>query len=99
MNLLVQVIYSAIHPLVNWFTREAPARVELALKLEPLLAAKAKENLKTSTGGANPRPLQISAKAAVDTRKDLARIAGVSHGTLSAFRPQTPANQSTGTPP
>jgi hypothetical protein len=59
-------------------------RVELALKLEPLLRAKEKENLKTSTGGSNPQPLQKSVKAEkVNTQKDLAAIAGVSHDTIA----------------
>lgn len=43
--------------------------------LEGLFREKAKGNLKTSTGGVKPRPLQISAKA-VDTRQELAKIAG-----------------------
>jgi hypothetical protein len=45
-------------------------RVELALKLKPIIAAKAKAN-QISAGGANPVP-QNSAKA-VDTRKEIAR--------------------------
>lgn len=45
------------------------------LMLEGLFREKAKGNLKTSTGGVKPRPLQISAKA-VDTRQELAKIAG-----------------------
>lgn len=59
------------------------ARAELALKLEPLIAAKAKVNLKTSTGGKAPQPLQNSAKAGkVDTRAELAQVAGISHDTI-----------------
>ena len=52
-------------------------RSELALKLKPLIAAKAKANQRAS-GGAVP---QKSAKP-VDTRQELARAAGVSHDTI-----------------
>lgn len=53
----------------------------LALKLKPVFEAKAKENLKTSTGGNAPRPLEISTK--VDTRQEIARLAGVSDNTIA----------------
>ncbi len=36
-----------------------------------------------SPGGAPPRPLQNSAKPAIDTREELAKIAGVSHDTIA----------------
>ncbi len=52
-------------------------RAELALKLKPVIAEKAKENQKAS-GGAVP---QKSAKP-VDTREELAKAAGVSHDTI-----------------
>lgn len=52
-------------------------RSELALRLKPLIAAKAKANQRAS-GGAVP---QKSAKP-VDTRQELARAAGVSHDTI-----------------
>jgi hypothetical protein len=55
-------------------------RVELALKLKPIIAAKAKAN-QISAGGANPLP-QNSAEA-VDTRKEIAQKAGVSHDTVN----------------
>jgi len=59
----------------------------LAEALAEALAPKAKENLKTSTGGSNPRPLPILAKAeTINTREQAAKEAGVSHGSLSAFR-------------
>ena len=62
-------------------------RCVLALKLEDFYKAKAKENLKTSTGGVNPRPLQKSVKAEkIDTQKELAKIAGVSHDTISKVK-------------
>jgi len=53
-------------------------RVELALKLEPLIASKAKENQRAS-GGAVP---QKSAEP-VETRKEIAKAAGVSHDTIT----------------
>ena len=56
-------------------------RGELVLKLKPLLAAKAKANLKTSTGGSNPRPLSKLSKAE-NTRADLAKASGLSEGTI-----------------
>ena len=52
-------------------------RAELALKLKPVIAEKAKENQK-SAGGAVP---QKSAKA-VNTREELAKAAKVSHDTI-----------------
>ena len=54
------------------------ARGELALKRKHIIAAKAKENQKRS-GGAVP---QKSAEP-VETRKELAKIAGVSHDTIA----------------
>ena len=54
-------------------------RAELALKLEPLIAAQARE--KQRDGGAQKVP-QNSAEA-VETRVELARVAGVSHDTIS----------------
>jgi N6-adenosine-specific RNA methylase IME4 len=56
------------------------SRAELALSLEPIIAAKAKANLRTSTGGSSPRPCQISDK--VDTKRAMANVAGVSHDTI-----------------
>ena len=57
-------------------------RAELALKAEPLIAAKAKEKQKES-GGAVP---QKSAKPPIDTREELAKSAKVSHDTISKVR-------------
>ncbi len=53
-------------------------RAELALKLKPSIEAAAKEKQKES-GGAVP---QKSAKAPIDTRKEVAKAAGVSHDTI-----------------
>jgi len=62
-------------------------RTSLTLKLEELIRPKAKENLVTSTGGLKPRPLQKSAKAEpVDVRKEVAKIAGVSHDTVAKVK-------------
>lgn len=52
-------------------------RAQLALKLKPVIAEKAKQN-QISSGGAVP---QKSAKP-IDTREELATIAGVSHDTI-----------------
>ena len=57
-------------------------RARLALELKPILAEKAKENLVTHTADGY-QGLQISAKAPIDTRKELAAIAGVSHDTIA----------------
>jgi len=57
-----------------------PARVELALRLEPLIAAKAKEDRKRKPGVV----VQKSSQQTEDrkTRAQLARAAGVSHDTI-----------------
>jgi hypothetical protein len=58
-------------------------RSELALKLKGAIAGRAKANLVTSTGGGNPQPLLNSTKAeSVDTRKELAKAAGVGSDTI-----------------
>lgn len=62
--------------------RNLPAlvRVELALKYKPLIAAKAKENQIRTTEN---RVCQISDKQEIDTKKELAKVAGVSHDTIN----------------
>jgi len=63
--------------------------VELALKLEPLLRKKAKENEAASGGDRKSQKArsgsQISANPIkpMDTREELARVAGVSHDTVT----------------
>lgn len=57
------------------------ARCALACKLQELVAAKAKDRQRRS-GGAVP---QISGEPPIDTRKVLAKIAGVSHDTMSRY--------------
>ena len=57
-------------------------RAELALKLEPLIAKKAKEK-KRKAGGAVP---QKSAEAPIETRGELAKVAGVSRDTIAKVK-------------
>jgi len=67
--------------ILNQFGRRnlsAYDRSVLALKLKPLIAEKAKE--KQSEAGGAVR--QKSDKAVVDTKKELAKVAGVSHDTI-----------------
>jgi hypothetical protein len=59
------------------------SRGELALKKKDIFAKLAKANLVTSTGGNEPQPLQNSAKAGIDTRKEIATIAGMPHDTIT----------------
>lgn len=71
--------------------RNLPAyeRGKLALKLENIWKEKAKENLITSTGGKKPQPLPKLAKAAkppINTRKELARAAGVGTDTIDKIK-------------
>lgn len=60
-------------------------RSELALKLKPVIREKAKEN-QSAAGGDKKSLCQIFDKAiidtAIDTKKEIAKIAGVSHGTI-----------------
>ena len=50
-------------------------RADLALELEPLIAARAKENQRLSEGAGN-KGCQISDNLKIDTKKELAKIAG-----------------------
>jgi 16S rRNA G966 N2-methylase RsmD len=59
-------------------------RIALARKRESVLKPLAKENLKTSTGGISPQPLAKLPKAAIDTRKEAAKSAGVGERTYDA---------------
>ena len=51
----------------------------LALQLEQVISDRAKANLVTSTGGANPRPLAISPNPVtpINTRAEIAKNTGV----------------------
>jgi len=58
------------------------ARGELALKRKHIIAAKAKENQIRK-----PKSVpQISVEQKIDTQKELAKIAGVSHDTITRLR-------------
>jgi hypothetical protein len=62
-------------------------RSVLALKLEEVFRAKARDNLKTSTGGNNPQPLQKSEKVEpINTQKEIAKVAGISHDTIAKVK-------------
>jgi hypothetical protein len=54
-------------------------RVELVIKLEPLLTAKAKDRQRGGQGGVLLP--QKSAEANTETREELAKLSGVSHDT------------------
>ena len=64
---------------------DAYTRAKLAIELKGLFAAKAKENLKIYGGNQyEDAPLQKSANVQkIDTRQELARIAGTSHDTIA----------------
>lgn len=57
-------------------------RARLALRLKPVIAEKAKENLVTHTE-CGYQGCQKSDKAEIDTKKELAKVAGVSHDTIA----------------
>ncbi len=57
-------------------------RAELALKLEPLIAARAKQKQREHGGTAPGQSLRQNSEE-VSTKKELAKVAGVSHDTLS----------------
>ena len=54
------------------------------MELEPLIAARAKENQRLSEGAGN-KGMQISDNLKIDTKKELAKIAGA----LRSFRGAT----------
>jgi len=54
----------------------------LEIRLGSEIKGRAKENKKTSSGGKNPQLWENSPEA-VDTRKELAKLACVSHDTIS----------------
>ena len=56
-------------------------RIEVVSKLEPLIAAQAKENLKSPTGGKSGSTLQKLGKSPVNTEREMAELAQVSHET------------------
>ena len=60
-------------------------RTRLALKKEPIIAAIAKENQRLSEGRGQ-KGCQKSDKVNVDTKKEVAQIAGVSHDTVAKVK-------------
>lgn len=54
-------------------------RAELALKLKPVIAEKAEKNLHLAEGKGCQKSDKVSA---IDTKKELAKVAGVSHDTI-----------------
>lgn len=61
-------------------------RADLALELEPLIAAKAKEKQREHGGTAPGRTLCQISDEVIDTKKELAKIAGVSHDTIAKVK-------------
>ena len=59
------------------------ARGELALKRKHIIAAKAKENQACGQGGVLLSQNSVKASEKIDTQKELAKIAGVSHDTIA----------------
>jgi N6-adenosine-specific RNA methylase IME4 len=57
-------------------------RSRLVLELEPLISAKAKEKQRDAGGAVH----QKSDKAVIDTKKELAAVAGVSHDTIAKVK-------------
>ncbi len=68
--------------------RNLPAyeRAKLALRLEPLVAARAKANQKTHTAEGYKQPCQKSDNPAVDTKREIAKAAAVSHDTIAKVK-------------
>lgn len=68
--------------LIGIFKREHIEEATNMVKKE-IFAKKAKENLVTSTGGVHPQPCQNSDKAAIDTKKELAKITNLNQSRIS----------------
>lgn len=60
-------------------------RIKLALLKEPLIAAKAKQNITRATGSRSSLTLQNSAES-IETRKEVAALAGTSHDTVAKYK-------------
>ena len=88
----VQMDFSSRDDVVIWIIknqfgrRNLPAyeRAKLALRLKPVIAEKAKEQQLSTLKQGNTVP-QISAKRGtpIETREELAKVAGVSHDTIA----------------
>jgi hypothetical protein len=63
-------------------------RCNLVLVLEPIVQAKARENLKTNADNQNrmPNPKSDKASTPINTNNELAKAAGVGHNTIHQFR-------------
>jgi len=77
-------------------------RSVLALQLEEVFSAKAKENLKLSDGKGKQKSAELKIKP-IETRKELAKVANVSHDTIAKVKkieavatPEVKAQLSTG---
>ena len=64
-------------------------RGEIILKYEPILRRNASKRQATSTGGTDPQlvPNLAQADHKSKTRDQLAKMAGISHGTISCQKP------------
>lgn len=60
-------------------------RTKLAYKLKETIRLQAKRNLKTSTGGKNPRPCVIRRNPVIHTKHELAKLAGTSPATIDRY--------------
>lgn len=85
----VERVFSCRDDVIEWIIRNqfgrrnlpAYERAKLALKLKPVIAERAKENQRE---GINQYSLcQKSDKPSIDTKKELATVAGVSHDTIA----------------
>ena len=65
------------------FSGRATIRGELALKRKHIIAAKAKKNQACGQGGVLLCQNSDKASEKIDTKKELAKIAGVSHDTIA----------------
>lgn len=59
-------------------------KAQLALRLKPVIAGQAEKNLHLSDGKGCPKSDKVKP---IDTKKELARIAGVSHDTIHKVEP------------
>ncbi|MBR3272904.1 MAG: hypothetical protein IKF98_03205 [Clostridia bacterium] len=84
---IVQREFENRQAVIEWIIRNqfgrrnlsAYERSRLALKLKPVIAAKAKEKQRASGGAV----CQKSDKPVIDTKRELAKVAGVSHDTIA----------------
>lgn len=85
-----ELFFESRNDVIEWIIknqfgrRNLPAyeRARLALRLKPVIAEKAKENQRGGQGGVLLSQKSVEAKT-IDTQKELARAAGVSHDTIA----------------